>query len=99
LTLDELPPATVEEIAQCLYDTIPVGVGNSGSLQLSDKQLDDLLRKGMKWALEQEICTQEDIDLCEEGGCMEMADPECVSQRAKKYVQTSAMMHHFDLVY
>eukprot|EP00126_Sphaerothecum_destruens_P011084 Sdes_comp20854_c0_seq13m17666 len=40
-----------EELAQSLFDHIPVGVGTKGNISLSMKQLEEALELGMDWSL------------------------------------------------
>ena len=42
----------------------------------------EILVKGARWALEHGFATEEDIENCEEGGCLEFADPSLISERA-----------------
>jgi len=66
-----------------LYRDVPSGVGEGGELKLSDEELNDVLNKGSKWALEKKYASQEDIEKTEDNGCIEGADASKVSQRAK----------------
>ena len=67
-----------------LFRNVPCGVGAKGRLRLSYKELDEVLKKGAKWALENDYATEEDLEKMEENGCMEDADPSKVSDKAKK---------------
>jgi tRNA-splicing ligase RtcB len=61
-----------------------VGKGQSQKKRLSKKQLDEVLKRGVKWAVENGYGIKEDLERCEEGGCMENANPKDISERAKK---------------
>ncbi len=76
--------AKQKELVQALFNAIPVGVGSKGKLKLSPDQLDDVLVKGMDWAIEQGYATKEDKEATEERGRMKGADPSKVSDLAKK---------------
>ena len=40
-----------EELAQALFDHIPVGVGSQGIIPTTAKDLEDALEMGMDWSL------------------------------------------------
>jgi tRNA-splicing ligase RtcB len=71
-------------LASVLYQNCPSGVGQGGSIKLSNKQLERLLRRGSEWALKEGYALPEDVERTEESGCLSAADPEKVSQRALK---------------
>mmetsp|Transcript_6795 Transcript_6795/g.10084 ORF Transcript_6795/g.10084 Transcript_6795/m.10084 type:complete len:590 (+) Transcript_6795:256-2025(+) len=73
-----------EKLAQCLFDSIPVGVGTSGVIPIAKNDLDDVLLLGIDWALREGYAWPEDKEHCEENGRMTTADPTKVSSRAKK---------------
>ena len=74
----------LEELADLLYARIPAGLGSTGYLHLRVKELDEMLRKGAKWAVKQGYGLQDDLAFIEENGCMENAEPDFVSDLAKK---------------
>lgn len=74
----------LEGLADLLYARIPAGLGSTGNLRLTPAQLDEVLRKGAKWAVKQGYGCQDDLAFIEEGGCMENAEPDFVSDFAKK---------------
>jgi tRNA-splicing ligase RtcB len=67
-----------------LFANVPCGVGAKGKLRLNYDQLDEVLTKGAKWALENGYATKKDLQNMEENGCMEGGDPDKVSDSAKK---------------
>ncbi|XP_026194317.1 tRNA-splicing ligase RtcB homolog [Cyclospora cayetanensis] len=73
-----------EELAQALFDYIPVGVGSQGIIPCNMKDLDSALEIGTDWLLRQGYAWTEDKEHCEEYGRMLSADPSKVSIRAKK---------------
>jgi tRNA-splicing ligase RtcB len=73
----------LSELASALYRNCPSGVGEKGSVPLSLAELDEVCRKGAKWALEQDYAQPEDLARTEEFGCLVGADPEQASKRAK----------------
>ena len=83
LSQEEIEPY-VEDLATALYHNCPSGVGKKGHLRLSQKELEDLVVDGSKWALKKGYARKEDVARTEEGGQLAEADPGQVSPRAKK---------------
>eukprot|EP01117_Protostelium_nocturnum_P016209 TRINITY_DN6367_c0_g1_i1.p1 TRINITY_DN6367_c0_g1~~TRINITY_DN6367_c0_g1_i1.p1 ORF type:complete len:523 (-),score=159.39 TRINITY_DN6367_c0_g1_i1:58-1563(-) len=73
-----------EELAQALFDHIPVGVGSKGMIPTQMKDLNEALEMGIDWSIREGYGWAEDKEHCEEYGRMLTADPNKVSQRAKK---------------
>ena len=73
-----------ERLADALCDAIPAGLGSTGRLKLSVRELDTLLVQGAAWAVAQGYGNEEDLLRTEEQGCMAGADPSQVSEHAKK---------------
>jgi tRNA-splicing ligase RtcB len=72
------------ELADALYYRIPAGLGSTGHIRLTERELDRMLEGGARWALEQGYGEPEDLGRIEEHGRMEGADPSQVSERAKR---------------
>jgi tRNA-splicing ligase RtcB len=83
LTAEEVK-AKQKEIVDALFKKIPVGVGSKGKLRLNPDQLNNVLKRGLNWAVENGYGVKEDIQNTEENGMMEGADPSKVSDLAKK---------------
>ena len=73
---------SVKELIHSLFRTIPSGVGRGSKMNLSKKDLDDVLTKGAQWVVEKGYGTKEDYLHTEENGRLE-GNPEDVSKRAK----------------
>ncbi|KAG8225492.1 hypothetical protein J437_LFUL014144 [Ladona fulva] len=73
-----------EQLAQSLFDHIPVGVGSKGIIPMNARDLEEALEMGMDWSLREGYIWAEDKEHCEEYGRMLNADPSKVSMRAKK---------------
>ncbi|TKR93373.1 hypothetical protein L596_007844 [Steinernema carpocapsae] len=73
-----------EELAQSLFDHIPVGVGSKGIIPINAKNFEECLEMGMDWTLREGYSWPEDKEHCEEYGRMVQADASKVSTRAKK---------------
>ncbi len=74
----------IKELVTDLFNSIPSGVGSTGAIRLSQSQLDEVLVRGVQWAIDNGYGTSEDAEACEESGQMENADPNKVSDRARK---------------
>jgi len=73
-----------EQLAQSLFDHIPVGVGSRGIIPTTARGLECALEMGMDWSLREGYAWAEDKEHCEEYGRMLGANPAKVSNRAKK---------------
>ena len=67
-----------------LFDSIPTGVGSGSKTRLKNSQLDDVINTGVKWAVDHGYGNKDDIENCEENGCMQKADQNLVSNKAYK---------------
>ena len=83
LTEKEVHPK-IDKLVGSLYHNVPSGVGSEGKLRLKPHEVDDVLRKGARWAVEKGYGEREDIEVTEERGCMSGADPDLVSARARQ---------------
>ena len=70
----------VHEIARA----VPAGAGREGALRLSCGQLDAVLHAGPRVLVERGIGTPDDVERTESRGRLDGADPESVSERARK---------------
>ncbi len=73
-----------KELVKELYGKVPVGVGAKGTLRLTPDQLEEVMIKGVNWAIENGYGTKDDAERTEERGCMKGADPSKVSDLARK---------------
>ncbi len=71
------------ELADALYDHIPVGVGSHGMIALDPPEMTAMLAGGARWAVERGHGRREDLDRIEESGCQGAADPAAVSDHAR----------------
>ncbi len=83
LSADDVRPRK-EELADRLFGGVPAGLGSEGKVRLSVEGIDEVLRKGARFAVGRGFGVPEDLEYTEEGGCMEGADPEAVSLKAKQ---------------
>lgn len=73
----------LEALSLALYKAIPCGMGSQSSIRLSKGDVDDVLRGGAKWAVEQGLGWNDDLEVIEENGRFAGAEPRKVSDRAK----------------
>ncbi|MCU7921995.1 MAG: RtcB family protein [Candidatus Thiodiazotropha sp. (ex Dulcina madagascariensis)] len=83
LSLERIQPVK-KRLADELSRSIPAGVGSTGRIHLSAKQMRDMLQRGARWAVEQGYGPEADLERTEEHGYMAGADPTVVSDRAKQ---------------
>jgi tRNA-splicing ligase RtcB len=74
----------MDRLATLLNKYCPSGVGKEGTIKLSVKELDQVLREGARWALKNGYATEADLARTEESGSLDGADPNKVSDRAKE---------------
>lgn len=89
----------LDELATQLQRNCPHGVGRGGEFVLNRKQLEDVTRKGAGWALERGYATPMDLELTEENGRIDGADPSKISarayERARDQLGTLGSGNHF----
>ncbi len=74
----------LRELVNQLFRDIPSGVGSEGLVKVAMKEIDQVLLKGARWAVEQGYGWPEDLEAIEGGGALPGANPEKVSRRAKE---------------
>ncbi len=72
------------ELVEALFRSVPSGVGSEGKVKLKGKEIDQVLVKGSRWAVERGYGRTEDLETTEENGEMKHVDPSLVSQKAKE---------------
>lgn len=83
LTENDLRPK-IKELVTDLFNSIPSGVGSEGAIKLSQSQLDEVLVRGVRWAIDNGYGSSNDAEVCEESGQIKNADPNKVSDKARK---------------
>jgi len=83
LEQEEIAPY-VEDLVIAIYQACPSGVGGKGRRQVSERELEELLIDGARWAMRKGLARREDVTHTEEQGCLPGADPSQVSARAKE---------------
>jgi tRNA-splicing ligase RtcB len=72
------------DLVMALDRYCPSGVGESGSLRLNEKELENICVNGSHWTQKQGFATELDLDRTEETGRVDGADPGKVGKRAKE---------------
>jgi tRNA-splicing ligase RtcB len=90
----------IRKLVETLFRNIPSGVGSKRKdLRLSKAELKKVLVKGVEWAVKQGFGLEEDPEYIEEGGCIQGADPDLISdralQRGKAQLGTLGSGNHF----
>ncbi|MCW4034310.1 MAG: RtcB family protein [Candidatus Bathyarchaeota archaeon] len=68
-----------------IFKNVPSGLGSSRKdFRLNLHELEQLITEGVSWAVEKGLGRPEDIEHCEEKGCMKGANPDKVSSKAKQ---------------
>jgi tRNA-splicing ligase RtcB len=83
LTLKEIK-SKLRDLVNQLFRDVPSGAGQSSRLKISESDLNQVLEKGPRWAIERDMGSEADLDHTEERGCIAGADPYAVSERAKQ---------------
>ncbi|MDP2950043.1 MAG: RtcB family protein, partial [Chloroflexota bacterium] len=80
---DELGPHLPALVNQMFRD-VPAGLGGSGQLRVSMQEINEVLARGARWAVEKGYGWPQDLEVIEGGGALPGADPTKVSRRAKE---------------
>jgi len=81
LTVGEVRPR-IEQIVYAMFRNVPSGVGSEGKIRVSVSELKDVMRSGSRWMVEHGFGWPDDLDVTEQKGELETANPEAVSQKA-----------------
>lgn len=92
--------ARVPDLVAAMFTRVPTGVGShQRDLSLSRPELAEVGRKGAAWAVERGFGDPGDLAVLEEGGCIQGADPEAVSdhaeERGRRQLGTLGSGNHF----
>ncbi|MDQ2053901.1 RtcB family protein [Halobellus sp. H-GB7] len=82
LTYDDLR-GHEEELVNALFSNIPSGLGGGGVVESDIETMEQILDRGVDWALEHGYAVEDDLTHCEDEGMRPDADPSAVSQKAK----------------
>jgi tRNA-splicing ligase RtcB len=74
----------IDQLINALFHNIPSGLGSEGKIRISQKEMNQLMTEGARWAVKRGLGLEEDLEATEEGGCFSGANPSKVSDRAVK---------------
>ncbi|MBN2367842.1 RtcB family protein [Candidatus Woesearchaeota archaeon] len=98
LKKEEVAPK-IDELLDQMFKRVPCGVGRDSDIRLDDKDLDNVMVKGAKWAVENNYGNEDDVVHCESNGKLDWAKPGKVSQKARargrKQLGTLGAGNHF----
>jgi len=83
LSENEVRPR-IKQLVNELFRNVPSGLGSEGKIKVSQKELNQLMVEGSRWAVKRGLGSEEDLDATEEGGCLGGADPSKITDKAMK---------------
>ena len=72
-----------EELVDSLFANIPSGLGGGGIVETDITTINEILSRGVRWAVDEGWGIESDLKHCEDEGFRPEADPAAVSDRAK----------------
>jgi len=72
------------DLVDQLFMAVPTGVGARSQNKATPRALEDMMRQGARWAVENGYGMARDLVRCEENGCMQDADTAAVSPKARQ---------------
>ena len=83
LSVNDVKPV-LPDLLNSIFRNIPSGLGSKGKLNINFSELDKVLDEGLNWTLNNDYAIEEDLIHGEERGCLEGANSDLVSSKAKK---------------
>ena len=74
----------LDDLITVMYSKVPSGVGSRGKIHLGSAEIDRVMTRGAEWSVEQGYGDLDDLEVTEEGGRMDGADPDAVGHRARQ---------------
>jgi len=74
----------MKDLVSSLFKNIPSGVGSTGTIHLSKGDEEKVAVQGAAWAVKNGLASDIDLEMTEDHGTMEGADPSVLSERAIK---------------
>jgi tRNA-splicing ligase RtcB len=72
----------IDRLVHTLGQRVPRGIGTKGRMRLTREDVVRVLREGVRFPLSRGVGSEEDAEHCEDGGVLEDARPEHVSDKA-----------------
>lgn len=83
LNISDLTEELKETLCDALFNSIPVGVGTKGLIQLNGTEINTMIEQGMPWAIERGYSWPEDLEVTEQKGTIPGAVAVKVSAKAR----------------
>jgi len=83
LTRDDVS-GKLGKLSVAIHRAVPSGIGSKSHRKLSSKELERVLVRGAEWAVREGFGRNADLAVIEEGGRIDGARPDAVSDKAKK---------------
>jgi tRNA-splicing ligase RtcB len=80
----DLDAGKIHDLIDEMFRNVPSGLGSNAKVRLNRKQLEDVLKLGARWAVENSYGWERDLEYLEENGCLQHADVSKVSEMAKQ---------------
>ena len=74
----------IKELINELFANVPSGLGSEGKIKVGQKEMEQVMIEGARWAVKRGLGYEEDLDVTEENGYLAGADPRKISDRATK---------------
>ncbi|MEN3045473.1 MAG: RtcB family protein, partial [Candidatus Hydrothermales bacterium] len=74
----------LDKLLDALFYNVPSGVGSKGKIKVSERDLEDVMIQGAKWAVKKGFGTEEDLKRTESYGSLENAGTDPVSKKARE---------------
>jgi tRNA-splicing ligase RtcB len=84
LNVGDLDKKCVRNLIDEMFKNVPSGLGSSAKVKFSRNELDEIMKTGANYPVEKGYGWNEDTSFLEENGCLDFADPSCVSDKAVK---------------
>lgn len=99
LNINDLRPSIITNLLESINKYIEIGINSQSKETLSLRELDEILLNGLNAMLKKGFALKDDINNCEENGCMNVETSKVVSQKAKargqKHLGTLGSGNHF----
>ena len=82
LTVQDVKPR-IEDLIATLFRDIHTGTGSGSRLKLDRKEMDRVLRKGARWAVENGLGDPDDLEVTEDTGCIQETDASALGDRPR----------------
>ncbi len=72
----------IKNLVDEMFKNVPSGLGSHAKVKFNRKELEEIMKIGVKYPVEKGYGWSEDPNFLEENGCLDSADPSCVSDKA-----------------